>query len=323
MSRNRFVATRLTPVQAMELWSRSDEASAFTRPDYLERLVDDIEWWGVDRSGEIVAAWPLVRAVDGGEIAPPPFCYYVGPIFARSLWDNKYHRSWYLFSQAFAVLVEAVVAAHPRFSFSLPLGVTDVRILEWWNFDHPAAAGFTTRPRYTARIDLFEFPDQESLRHSFARNRKRALDRWQATQPVVVHEVTTERVIELHDQALERSGGINDPSRHATLRRLVELVHSGAGSLIGYSSNGTQDVEAAVILLDGPNESNFVFCGAGADWRDKGFVAWANWQALLRARTLGKRWLDFNGVNSPRRAADNHYYGARAKLYFDCNFDAS
>ena len=99
MSRNRLGATRLTPTEAMYVWSRSDEASAFTRPDYLAQLVDEVEWWGVKRSGEIVAAWPLVRAVAGGEIGPTPFCYHVGPMFARSVRaDSKYRHYWSVYT---------------------------------------------------------------------------------------------------------------------------------------------------------------------------------------------------------------------------------
>ncbi len=68
MSLSSLVACRLTPIQARDLWEHFDEASAFTRPDHLARLVDEVEWSGVDRSGEIVAAWPLVRAVAGDRI---------------------------------------------------------------------------------------------------------------------------------------------------------------------------------------------------------------------------------------------------------------
>ena len=321
MSRNRFAATRLTAEQAHEVWSQSDEASAFTRPDYLAQLVDEVEWWGVERSGGVVAAWPLVRAVAGGEIGPPPFCYYVGPMFARSLRaDSKYHRYWSVYTGILTALIESIVADHPRFRFSLPLGVTDVRVLEWWNFDHPDEAGFHISPRYTARIDLSEFADTDALRQSFARIRKREIDPWIAAPPTVLHDVPAERLVGFHDQALERSGGVISPSRHAALRRLIGVVKSGAGSIIGVVPPGGDDVEAAVILLDGPNASNGVFYAASEGWRDRGLTAWIIWLGLLRARELGLRWFDFNGANSPRRAADKHHYSAKSDLYFDCTF---
>jgi len=321
MSRNRFAATRLTPAEAMDLWSRSDEASAFTHPDYLEQLVDEVEWWGVERSGEIVAAWPLLRAVAGGEIAPPPFCYYVGPMFSSALrHDNDYHRYWSLYTEILSTLIAAVISAHPRFKFSLPLGLTDVRVLQWWNFENPDSAGFSVTPRYTARIDLSDFPDEDTLYQSFARTRKRAVDRWAASPPTVVNDISTERVIAWQESILRRGGGVASPTHQTGLRRLVELVESGAGSVIGLVPQEAEDVAAAIILLDGPNESNGIFCAADESWRDKGLIAWVIWLSLLRTRSLNKRWFDFNGANSPGRSADKHFYGAKAELYFDCSF---
>lgn len=67
MSRSSIIAHRLTMVEATELWERSDESSAFARSDPLATSTNDVRWWGADRSGGVVAAWSLVRSVDGGD----------------------------------------------------------------------------------------------------------------------------------------------------------------------------------------------------------------------------------------------------------------
>jgi hypothetical protein len=284
-------------------------------------LVDEVDWWGVERSGEVVAAWPLVRAVAGGEIAPPPFCYYVGPMLAKSLRaDSKYHRYWANYTAVLSTLTDALVAEYESFEFSFPPGLDDVRTLEWWNFDHPTEAGFRIKPRYTAHIDLTRFPDETALRQSFARIRKRDIDRWISAPPEVVEDVPTERLIDLHDQVLGRSGGVVDEARHTALKRLAALARSGKGSIMGLLPPGADTVEAAIVVLDGPAESNGVFYATSDVCRDTGLTAWTIWLALLRARSLGLRRFDFNGANSPQRAADKHFYSAETQLYFDCSF---
>lgn len=320
VSRNRFAATRLTPAQAHEVWGRSDEASAFTRPDYLAQLVDEVEWWGVERSGEAVAAWPLVRVVTGGEIGPPPFCYYVGPMFARSLRVEKYSRFSIAFNATFSTLIEAVTGEHRRFRFALPLGVTDTRVLQWWNFDHPDQSGFRITPRYTARIDLDSLSDDSALRKSFASSRRQDLNRWAKAPPILVDEVPTERVIELYRETLRRSGGELSPGRQLHLTRSINLANSGAGVVLGLAPHCGEEIEAVILVLDGPAVSNSCFYAASDAWRNQGLTAWAVWQGLLRARSLEKRWFDFNGANSPHRARDKHFYGAHAELYFECHF---
>jgi hypothetical protein len=124
----------------------------------------------------------------------------------------------------------------------------------------------------------------------------------------------------LHDQVLERSGGVIDATRHRALKRLIDLARSGAGTVTGVIPPGGNAVEAAMVILDGPNDSNGAFRATSNDWRDGGLTAWTVWLGLLRARALGKRRVDFNGANSPRRAADKHSYSAETKLYFDCVF---
>lgn len=304
----------------MELWRHSSTATAYTRPDYLARLVDEVEWWGVQRGRDVVAAWPLVRAVSGGEIGPPPFSYYIGPMFADSLRRSEYHRYWSLSTDIFKALVDAVVATHRQFRFSLPLGLDDVRVLQWWNFDHPGLPGFTITPRYTARIELSAFGDEDALRHSFARTRRRDIDPWRTAPPTIATRVPGQRLMELHDTTLQRTGGKTDPARHQALRRVIDLADSGAGAVIGVVPKEATQVEGVIVLLDGRDESNGVFCAASPAWRESGLTAWMLWLGMLRARRMGKRWFDFNGANSPRRAADKHFYSAHAALYFDCGF---
>lgn len=318
--RNRFAATRLTPAQAHEVWVQSDEASAFTRPDYLTQLVDEVQWWGAERSGEILAAWPIVRAVADGEVGPPPFCYYVGPMFVRSLREDKYLRYWTAYTEIMTALIGALVQEYPRFRFSLPPSLTDIRPFEWWNFDHLGGPAFAMRPRYTARIDLSEYPDDTMLYESFARDRRRYIRQWRRTPPTVVTDVSIQRLTEMHDQALGRGGADLTAARHTALHRVIELAQSGAGATLGLIPPGADQVESAIVLLDGAADSNNVFCASIAQWRDQGLTAWCIWEGLLRARRLGHRWFDFNGANSPGRAADKHFYGARAAMYFNGSF---
>jgi hypothetical protein len=313
---------RLSVAQALDVWGRSDEASAFTHPLHLERLADHVEWWGVDRSGEIVAAWPLLQTGPAGKIGLPPFCYYVGPMFSRSLRGREtYARAWAGATQALSAMVDVVAAEHPRFTFSLPLGNTDVRVLQWWNHDHPDQRGFGITPRYTARIDLSRFPDEVALLASFAGDRRRRITKWALTPPRVIDDVETARLVELDRGAITRTGGVMTPEREIALVRMLDVIRSGDGAIIGVVPAGADRVEGAIVLLDGPGESNMILCAAGDDWRDEGLTAWTVWLGLQRCRSTGRRWFDFNGANSPGRAADKHRYSAEEMLYFNATFE--
>ena len=317
-------AIRLNAGQAADVWERSSEASAFTRPDHLQRLADEVDWWGVKRGSEIVAAWPFVRPGRGGEIGLPPFCYYLGPFFVHSFRErDRYVESWSGYTAAFSAMVGAVVDAYPRFQFSLPLGNTDLRVLQWWNHDHPEQSGFRIVPRYTARIDLSRFRDESALLGSFASRRRRLIRKVASAPPRLVNDVNTARLVELDQEAITRTGGVMTTERETALVRVLDLVRSGGGAIIGVIPAGSSRVEAAVALLDGPRESNGILCASSEQWREDGLTVWSIWLALLRARSIGKRWFDFNGANSPGRALDKHLYSAEEMLYFNCIFERS
>lgn len=316
-----FLALRLTPEQAHHVWTQSAEATAFTRPSHLDRLVDEVDWWGVERAGKLLAAWPLVRASRGGDIQPPPFCYYLGPMFIRGLRDDRNRaRAWNSYTECLKTLIDVLVQTYPKFSFSFPPGLDDVRVLSWWNHDHPDKHGFLITPRYTARIDLSLYPDAAALQRSFASTRRQRITRWAANPPVQFDDVSTERLIELHDQTLRRSGGAITPDRHRALTRMIQLIRSGAGKIIGLAPATPQPVQAVAVLLDGPDTSNNIFFAASDAHATTGLATWALWQGMRRAQSLGHRWFDMNGANSPRRAVDKHLYGAGTELYFDCEF---
>lgn len=316
-----FRAVRLTELQAHDVWERSAEASAFNRPSYLSRLVDEVEWWGVERAGRCLAAWPLVRPSPESGLGPPPFCYYVGPMFARELReDANAARAWHGYAASFRALVEAVTTHHAAFAFSLPLGLTDLRILSWWNFDHPGQPGFHVVPRYTARVDLAAHADGMSLLGSFNSDRRRRTRQWSRVPPHRYDDVDTARILDLHDQTLRRTGGDIGPDRHRALARVADLARSGAGRIIGFSDGPGQAAEGVVILLEGPQTMNNVFNSVSDSHCRTGLSSWMTWQALLHAKSKGVRWFDMNGANSPRRADDKHSYGARAEIYFDCRF---
>jgi hypothetical protein len=310
----------LSTDQATELWNNSDEASAFTCPDNLHKLADEVDWWGVERSGKILAAWPFVKNSSNREIAPPLFSYYVGPMFARSLHSKKYATYWSTYTACLSTLIEVVTLEYPQFKFTFPIGLTDVRALTWWNSANAYRRGFTINPRYTARLDLSIFSDKEKLLSSFATQRQKRLKRLLDMPATIVDNVPMERIIALYEETLRRSGGIVTSARRDGLRRLIDLIQSGDVSILGLVPFYSTQVESVSVILDGPKEANLVVFATSDKSQKVGCQSLIIWQSLLQAKARGKRWFDFNGANTPGRAADKHFYGAKTELYFDCSF---
>lgn len=308
--------------QALRIWEESPQATAFNHPGLLSALSESVAWWAAWRSDDLVAVLPICRGPDG-EIRPPLFAYYVGPLFCREIHHFKYHRYWAIRQQALESLVAHLAEAYTLLRFALPVGFTDVRAFEWWNHENGDRGHYDLIPRQTVRLNGLQSLEPEDIRQGFARNRKRDIKSIESAPPDRVHDWNVEDLLALHDAPLQRQGLQVPPTRRLTLLRLIEQAANGRGRIMAFREPGSEGLASAIVLLYGRNDANNILCVASENLRDKGLTAWTTWQAILQARDDGFDLFDFNGANSPRRAADKHCYGAADAIYFNVRFQAA
>lgn len=302
-------------------WETSPQATAFSHPDVLAHCAEVLEWWGGWRSEDLVAVWPIRRTNGGCNASGSPFLYHVGPLFSGEIAGFKYHRYQAIRQQALEAMLPPIVERFPGLRFALPPGETDIRAFEWWNHDHPNGPHFVCRPRHTARISNLGRPT-DAIRQEFARNRKRDLRLPPGGRPVRSNDWSLRELVELHDQPLERQGIGVSADRERALGDVVAAASGDRGDVLAWRDPDNGRLASFIVLLFGRTEANDVLCVASDRWRDRGLSAWTTWQGILHARSLGKQIFDFNGANSPRRAADKHSFGARAELYFSIEMNA-
>jgi len=308
--------------RARELWHESPQATAFTHPDILDHCARQVDWWGAWRSEDLVAVWPICCSYEHLKPFNPTFLYYVGPLFSREIHRFKYHRYQAIRQKALEAFLPVLVERYDHLKFAMPPGETDVRAFEWWNQERSASANFSFKPRHTARIRAIDRSTEE-LYSDFARNRKRDLRLNGHIQPVRSERWELNELIELHNEPMYRQGIDISEKRIEALCRIVTAATRGHGSVLAWRDPENGQLASFIILLYGRDEANDILCVASDAWRERGLAAWTTWNGLLQARSEGKRIFDFNGANSPRRAADKHAFGARAELYFTVTMDRS
>jgi hypothetical protein len=296
-------------------WDASPQATAFTHPDVLGHCADRVEWLGSWRSEDLVAVWPICRSKTGELACSSTFLYYVGPLFSAEVHRFKYHRYQAVRQQALEAYIPVIVEHFPGLRFAMVPGEDDIRPFDWWNFDHPTGTGFVCRPRYTARIHQLGRP-VDDIRQDFARNRKRDLRPYFDAWPVRSEAWHLDDLIALHDQPLQRQGIEVPEERRQALCDVVAAATGANGDVLAWRDPENGHLASFIVLLYGRFEANDVLCVAADSWRARGLSAWTTWQGMLHARALGKEIFDFNGANSPLRAADKHSFGAKAELYF-------
>jgi hypothetical protein len=315
---------RVEPISAEradEFWKASARACAFTKPSLLACCADKVDWWGTWRSEDLVATWPICRDQNDTSPRSPTFLYYVGPMFSGEIQLFKYHRYQAIRQQALEAMLSELAPCYPGLRFAMPPGETDIRAFEWWAHEHPDRASISFKPRHTARIHNLD-RSLEEIRGDFARNRKRDLRMPTPVQPVRIDDWKMQELIDLHNEPIHRQGMEVSKRRITALERVVESALKGNGDLLAWRDPDDGHLASFILLLYGREEANDVLCVASEAWRSRGLAAWTTWQGIKQARSAGKTIFDFNGANSPRRAADKHSFNAIAELYFNiaCEF---
>lgn len=311
----KFRIEAITPDAARDFWQDCPQASAFTQPDILARCAERVDWWGAWRSDDLVATWPVCFPDVETTPRSPTFLYYVGPLFSAEIQQFKYHRYQAIRQQALETLIAFLIERYSGLGFALPPGQTDIRAFDWWNHEHPELAGFQIRPRQTARIDDLG-RSAEALHSDFARNRKRDLRQDMEAVLLPAKDWKIGELIELHNQPFQRQDLDLCPNRMQALKSVIAAA-SDNGTVLAWRDQENGQLACAIVLLYGKTDANNILCVAADPWRERGLSAWTTWQGIQRARADGKKIFDFNGANSPQRAADKHSYGAQAELYFN------
>jgi len=315
-----IVVERLDQQSVNQARAGSPDALAFNDPVILDALCEQVEWWGACLGSDILIAWPACRPY-GRDVRPPYLSYFVGPLRSAKLCALPTHRRVILASHALESLATVICSRYGAIKASFPPGFDDIRALNWWQTGAPGRRLVVT-PRWTARIGPLSMDAEPKLYEGIARNRRRDIAAVERSPPLQTDKLDAAEVTELYTEPFIRQGTVPEPEREISLSRTLTLLEAGSGELIGWRDTIRGNLISVLLVVDGPIDANNVLCVATAERRERGLTAWTTWQGLLRAAQRGKRWFDFNGANSPARAADKHHFGAAPVLYFDVELGA-
>ncbi len=300
----------------MKFWSASPDATIFTHPDVLPKLVDQVEWWMAYKGEEPVCLWPICKTGfrNGGYSR---FAYYVGPMWSKDHKMLSAHRWLQSSGQVYSGFIDRFkVDRHPT-EVSLAPTLTDVRHFLWTNSIPSELPEIQVIPRYTAILDLSDLKPQNILK-CVSTNRNREILRIEKSEAFsITKKIDTEQLLKLYESFFAEKNITMHQKEMDKLIRLCELVESGYGRYTGYIDTTSGELVSIVILLYDHATANLVLNLTHQAYKSSGIGTATMFNAILTAKHLGLKSFDFNGVNHPQRAFYKHSFGAEPKLYFD------
>ena len=188
----------------MKFWSASPDATIFTHPDVLPKLVDQVEWWMAYKGEDPVCLWPICKTGfrNGGYSR---FAYYVGPMWSKDHKMLSAHRWLQSSGQVYSGFIDRFkVDRHPT-EVSLAPTLTDVRHFLWTNSIPSELPEIQVIPRYTAILDLSDLKPQNILK-CVSTNRNREILRIEKSEAFsITKKIETEQALKLYEsQSFDR-----------------------------------------------------------------------------------------------------------------------
>ena len=308
--------------EALKVWNNSNEAGCFTNPKFLKSVNYNVQYWGGIKGEEILCAWPILKDKKG-LITNLPFCYYIGPIWSKTLTELPPYRLYATSQKIYANLIEKILSLYPKISLSLPIGKIDLRAFTWWNYGKKNQPKFKIELRYSALIKNLKNKSNKEIVDLFRPDDKRKTIKKLIKNHPPIHITSTvskQTIIKLYESTIQRTGGLIENKDLEVLEKIIDYSLDGNGKIICFAENNSSEVVAAQVMLDCKNITNAIAQGLKSDWHDSDLSVFLNYHSILSARDRGSDIYDFNGANSPNRADDKHAYGAEFMPYFDLSF---
>jgi len=306
--------------QLIDFWSDSPDATIFTHPGVLPKLIDQIEWWMASRDGHAACLWPVCGSDfrDGGSSR---FAYYVGPMWSSRHKKLSPHR-WFEYSgRIYSEFLEQFNIHQLPVVASLDTRTQDIRHFLWQKSLDSNSLNVDVIPRYTAILALENEFSGFPL-NAVSTNRRRDINKIHASDTVqLIQQCDFDQIIELYRLFYLKKGVEVNPVDERKVRQLCELVTSGFGFFNGYTDKITGKLIAYVLLLADDLTANMVLNQTHPDYISTGIGSAVIYDSIVHAKLRGCRYYDFNGANSYSSAFYKHSFDAQPVLYFDLKFN--
>lgn len=298
------------------VWKNSPHATVFTHYFVLKKLAYKTHWFLARKGEEALCAWPVCLD-EQGESYRPPFSYFVGPIWTFKGLNKPHHRQLSVRLAVYEGFLDVFEKHFGKVVASLAIGISDVRVFDWWNFHDTSKPRIQIFPRYTAQITPLSRLSKLELGYRDVRRQQiRKTER--AKNFFVDESATSSQLFDFYSETLSKQGKSVGEVSEKHMSVLQQLISDGYGYLTAVKDlNSNGEVVFVTLTLRSAGTSNLILNLTNNAYRKTGVSVYGIHKSIERAALLGDHTYDFNGANSPNRADDKHSYGAEDRLYFD------
>jgi hypothetical protein len=305
----------------LKFWEQSPDATVFTHPKVLSKLIDEVRWLIIYKGNEPICMWPICNPNirNGGNSR---FLYYVGPIWSKLRLELSYSSFFEMATQAYDLFMNEIRSDNSIIEASFPITLNDLRFISW-NTRNKKDYDLKVQiiPKYTAIINNLELMDVNLIAKNLQRSRKREIVNFASQKSLYkCDKINFFDVINLYNRFFQEKNENRNEKDLENVKKLCELVEDGFGYYIGYRNSQNNDLVSVLITLYGNKVANGILGITLDEYKYTGVGTVATFESIIKAKELCLSTYDLNGANSPILAKFKHSMGAIPMMYFDLKF---
>jgi len=302
--------------------SNSPHGNVFCRSLFLDALRTDIDLLMLEDNGQPQVGAVVVKR-DGRPIcAPHPCTMYQGVLIAESYLKMPVHQRVPRVLNVLDCLIRELESRYDRISLCLSPRFEDLRSFSWFHYHEPDLGRFKIELYYTGLVDLTSPPDFETYLGSIRRNRRR--EHLQAVSQHLRIEESQEidTLDHLHRLTYARQGVERDAEEGRLLRTISRAALAGKfGELLVCRNENNQAIACTLFLYD-ERCAYSLFAGNDPEFRNADAGTFLLLENIRRCQSRGLTFMDFCGMNSPRRGDFKAGFNAAPAPYFVVTWDS-
>jgi lipid II:glycine glycyltransferase (peptidoglycan interpeptide bridge formation enzyme) len=231
--------------------------------------------------------------------------------------DKKPHSRYHYELKVLTFFIQALHEQHEHFFLCQSWQMKDLRAFQWHNYHSPEKGTFKIDLRYTGILDLDIIKDKDfyiskEIRDSNKQDYQKAIK----NHISIEDSKDIELLLEIYKQTFERQGIVVQEKDIQIVRNITEAsLKNNFGKLFFAKTKDGEVSNATLFLYD--NFCAYYLIGANSPlYRKSGASAMLMIHNIFYAKELGKKYVDFVGINSPQRGEFKLSFNAEPKPYF-------
>ena len=294
--------------------SISPDGSVYFDTRFLSSLGVPFTIYGVyDANNKLLAGACIIEDIKGERAYALPFPYvpYQSILFSVDLLGLKEHKKYTIRFRLTEFLITNLSIIYKNLSFNIKSNDFDLRPFLWHNYNNSTLEKFTITPRYTAILDLIGFNRDLYLKNI------RTVRRQEIKKSKAVFSISDDfdLFLFLYKKTFERQNISLNENDLLLVKRICEVAINNSFGILTQARLPEGVASVALFLFD--NQTAYYQFGANdPDFRSSGASSFLMFESISKMANNGLKYIDFVGVNSPKRGDFKLSFNPTLKPYY-------